>query len=56
MHGSQHVPLGLDRTGNMSFLTGQVWTPKFAGQVLLVNFADSWTGRDVQWSPMFHFK
>ena len=26
--------LGLDRTGHMSFLTGQVRTPKFAGQVL----------------------
>ena len=26
--------LGLDRTGHMSFLTGQDWTPKFAGQVL----------------------
>merc|ERR1712051_320914 len=25
---------GLDRTGHMSFLTGQDWTPKFAGQVL----------------------
>ena len=26
--------LGLDRTGHMSFLTGQDRTPKFAGQVL----------------------
>ena len=26
--------LGLDRTGHMSLLTGQDWTPKFAGQVL----------------------
>ena len=26
--------VGLDRTGHMSFLTGQDWTPKFAGQVL----------------------
>ena len=26
--------LGLDRTGNMSFLTGQDRTPKFAGRVL----------------------
>ena len=25
---------GLDRTGHMSFLTGQDRTPKFAGQVL----------------------
>ena len=27
--------VGLDRTGHMSFLTGQDRTPKFAGQVLL---------------------
>ena len=27
-------PIGLDRTGHMSFLTGQDRTPKFAGQVL----------------------
>ena len=27
-------PLGLDRTGHMSFLTGQDRTPKFGGQVL----------------------
>ena len=26
--------IGLDRTGHMSFLTGQDRTPKFAGQVL----------------------
>ena len=26
--------VGLDRTGHMSFLTGQDRTPKFAGQVL----------------------
>ena len=26
--------LGLDRTGHMSFLTGQDRTPKFAGQVM----------------------
>ena len=26
--------LGLNRTGHMSFLTKQDWTPKFAGQVL----------------------
>ena len=26
--------IGLDRTGHMSFLTGQDQTPKFAGQVL----------------------
>ena len=26
--------LGLDRTGHISFLTGQNWTPKFTGQVL----------------------
>jgi hypothetical protein len=26
--------LGLDRTGHMSFLTGQDRTPKYAGQVL----------------------
>ena len=26
--------VGLDRTGHTSFLTGQDWTPKFAGQVL----------------------
>ena len=26
--------VGLDRTGNMSFLTGQDRTPKFAGHVL----------------------
>ena len=26
--------LGLNRTGHMSFLTRQDWTPKFAGQVL----------------------
>ena len=29
-----HLQLGLDRTGHMSFLTGQDQTPKFAGQVL----------------------
>ena len=29
-----HCKLGLDRTGHMSFLTGQDRTPKFAGQVL----------------------
>ena len=28
------IVLGLDRTGHMSFLTGQDRTPKFAGQVL----------------------
>ena len=28
------VKVGLDRTGHMSFLTGQDRTPKFAGQVL----------------------
>ena len=28
------VNLGLDRTVHMSFLTGQDWTPKFAGRVL----------------------
>ena len=26
--------VGLDRTGNMSFLTRQDWTPKFARQIL----------------------
>ena len=29
-----HHTIGLDRTGHMSFLTGQDRTPKFAGQVL----------------------
>ena len=29
----QHL-LWLNRTGHMSFLTRQDWTPKFAGQVL----------------------
>ena len=29
-----YIPLGLDWTGHMSFLTGQDQTPKFAGQVL----------------------
>ena len=35
-YSSQNVlcQLGLDRTGHMSFLTGQDRTPKFAGQVL----------------------
>ena len=28
------LDVGLNRTGHMSFLTGQDWTPKFAGQVL----------------------
>ena len=28
------LKVGLDRTGHMSFLTGQDRTPKFAGQVL----------------------
>ena len=28
------ILVGLDRTGHMSFLTGQDGTPKFAGQVL----------------------
>ena len=28
------IIVGLDRTGHMSFLTGQDQTPKFAGQVL----------------------
>ena len=33
--GLDRMPeVGLDRTGHMSFLTGQDWTPKFAGQVL----------------------
>ena len=27
-------PLGLNRDGHISFLTGQIRTPKFAGQVL----------------------
>ena len=30
----QTLEVGLDRTGNMSFLTGQDRTPKFAGRVL----------------------
>ena len=29
-----YLQLGLNRTGHMSFLTGQDLTPKFAGQVL----------------------
>ena len=39
------LELGLDRTGHMSFLTGQDRTPKFAGQVL-----PDWTesGHDVR--------
>ena len=32
--GQLILKLGLDRTGHMSFLTGQDRTPKFAGQVL----------------------
>ena len=32
--GHSITTLGLDRTGHMSFLTGQDRTPKFAGQVL----------------------
>ena len=31
---STMLKLGLNRTGHMSFLTGQDRTPKFAGQVL----------------------
>ena len=27
--------VGLNRTGHMSFLIGQDWTPQFTGQVLL---------------------
>ena len=30
----ESADLGLDRTGYMSFLIGQDWTPKFAGQLL----------------------
>ena len=33
-HFEMMLKLGLDRTGHMSFLTGQGRTPKFARQVL----------------------
>ena len=32
--GHTILMLGLNQTGFLSFLTGQDWTPKFAGQVL----------------------
>ena len=31
---NEHLEVGLNRIGHMSFLTGQDRTPKFAGQVL----------------------
>ena len=34
LSGNRGYFVGLDRTGHMSFLTGQDRTPKFAGQIL----------------------